>query len=1095
MQELCREIGCILLTAMLLSVANAAPARVPAAEKPDLSTGSTLYAVGYAHLDTQWRWDYVETINKFLPNTLNENFRLIDKYPNYIFNFSGANRYRMIKEYYPADYQKLKQYVAAGRWFPCGSSMEECDVNAPSAESIIRQVLYGNDYFRREFGQASAEFMLPDCFGFPASLPSLLGHCGVKGFSTQKLSWGSAVGIPFNVGIWEGPNGTSVIAALNPGSYGAQIGEDMSKNQDWLKRVKRNGERSGVFADYFYYGTGDVGGSPTEGSVKWADLSVTSDGPLKVISSPADQLFLDIKPEQASKLPRFKGDMLLTEHSAGSISSQAYMKRLNRKCELLADAAEKASVAAEWMGGLDYPKSRLLDAWTLVMGGQFHDILPGTSIPKAYEYSWNDDILALNQFADVLQHAVGTISSGLDTRGRGVSVVVYNPLGISRDDIAEATVAFPGAQPAAVKVVGPDGKQTASQVIDRRPSSLKILFVASAPSVGLAVYDVRAVKNSPAAGNGLTVSTKSLENRRYRVAINADGDVASIYDKTLKRELLESPIRYAFTYDNPREWAAWNMDWDQAKAGPRGYVDGNAKIRVMENGPVRVALEIERNAEGSRFVQTIRLSAGSAGDRIEFADTIDWRGKECNLKAVFPLTASNPKATYNWDVGTVQRGNDDPRKYEVPSHQWFDLTDKSGDYGVTVLSDCKIASSKPNDNTLSLTLLRTPGVRGGWEDQATQDWGRHEISYGLSAHKSGWQKSGTNWQALRLEQPLIAFQCEKHSGKLGKTLSMVRISNPGVRVMALKKNETSDNIVIRLVETQGQVAKGVRVDFPGKVVFVSELNGQEESIAKGPIDGDRLTVNFTPYQLRTFAVKLAASPVILSGPKSQPITLPHNECVTSRDGQKCTSGFDTDSRRIAAEMLPERIDDNGLIFKLAGDDKPNAVACNGQSITLPKGKFSKLVLLAAASNGDKTGTFEVDGKQTSLKIQDWGGFIGQWDNRLWQPTDETSAEGWIQGCSGLVPGYIKRAPVAWFCSHRHDSAGANEPYNYTYLYRYSISIPAGAKTLRLPKNESIKILAASVAIEPAAGVRPAQALYDTLEDHSPLTCAFDPTKR
>src|SRR5579859_6148249 len=183
---------------------------------PDLTKQPTLYVVGYAHLDTEWRWEYPQSIREYLSKTMRANFDYFEKYPHYIFNFSGANRYRLMKEYYPSDYEKLKQYVAAGRWFPAGSSMEESDVNSPSAESIFRQILYGNEYFRRDFGRASAEYMLPDCFGFPSSLPSLLAHAGIKGFSTQKLTWGSAVGIPFNVGVWEGPDGGSVIAALNP---------------------------------------------------------------------------------------------------------------------------------------------------------------------------------------------------------------------------------------------------------------------------------------------------------------------------------------------------------------------------------------------------------------------------------------------------------------------------------------------------------------------------------------------------------------------------------------------------------------------------------------------------------------------------------------------------------------------------------------------------------------------------------------------------------------------------------------------------------------------------------------------------------------
>jgi len=211
-------------------------------EKPDLSKQSTLYVVGYAHLDTEWRWEYPQVIDEYIRKTMEDNFKLFDKYPHYVFNFSGANRYRFMKEYFPADFARLKKYVDEGRWFPAGSSMEEGDVNAPSAEGIIRQVLYGNDWFRRELGKASAEYMLPDCFGFPASLPTILAHSGVKGFSTQKLVWGSSAnaggpeslektpeGTPFNVGVWVGPDGESVLAGLNPGSYGGGVYTDLSK--------------------------------------------------------------------------------------------------------------------------------------------------------------------------------------------------------------------------------------------------------------------------------------------------------------------------------------------------------------------------------------------------------------------------------------------------------------------------------------------------------------------------------------------------------------------------------------------------------------------------------------------------------------------------------------------------------------------------------------------------------------------------------------------------------------------------------------------------------------------------------------------------
>src|SRR6202158_4931739 len=113
------------------------------AEKLDLNKQPTLYVVGYAHLDTEWRVEYPQVINEYIRKTMEDNFTLFEKYPHYVFNFSGANRYRFMKEYFPADFAKVKQYVASGRWLPDGSSMEEGDVNTPSAEAIIRQVLYG----------------------------------------------------------------------------------------------------------------------------------------------------------------------------------------------------------------------------------------------------------------------------------------------------------------------------------------------------------------------------------------------------------------------------------------------------------------------------------------------------------------------------------------------------------------------------------------------------------------------------------------------------------------------------------------------------------------------------------------------------------------------------------------------------------------------------------------------------------------------------------------------------------------------------------------------------------------------------------------
>ena len=1148
-------------------------------DKPDLSKQPTLYVVGYAHLDTEWRWEYPQVISEYLRKTMQDNFALLDKYPHYIFNFSGANRYRLMKEYFPADFARLKKYVDEGRWFPAGSSVEEGDVNTPSAETIIRQVLYGNNWFRKELGKASAEYMLPDCFGFPSSLPTILAHSGVKGFSTQKLVWGSSApgggseslektpeGTPFNVGVWVGPDGESVLAGLNPGDYSGGIYSDLSqslppsapnaeheelnkkfqplrqavsqaeekeqtldpkqidefinlRNQesgfakaeqdqelsrhqgDWAARVERNGKVSGVFTDYHYYGTGDIGGAPNEESVKRLEAIVTKgmarlplgedslfsrlshdegpavklgDGQVHVISTNAEQMFLDITSSEAASLPRYTGEMELTNHSAGSLTSQGYQKRWLRKEELLADAAEKTSIAAEWLGARPYPLHRLNDAWTLVMGGHFHDIAAGTATPKAYEFAWNDDVIAMNQFAGVLTSATEAVAAALNTETEGIPIVVFNPLNIAREDIVEANVNFHNGSPEAVHVIGPNGKPVPAQI-----SEGKVIFAATAPSVGYAIYEVHSGAATAGESAGPHASGNSLENGYYRVKLNADGDIESIFDKSLGKELLSAPARLAISYDNPEHWPAWNMDWEQEQAAPKAYVSGPAKIRVVENGPARAAIEVSRETAGSKFVQTIRLSAGDAGKRVEIANAIDWNTKESNLKATFPLVASNQMATYNWDIGTIERPTAEPKKFEVPSHQWIDLTDMSGEFGGTILTDCKNGSDKPNDHTIRLTLIRTPGTRGGYPDQGTQDLGHHEFIYGIVGHASDWRQSQTDWQAQRLNDPLIAFESSSHAGALGREFSLLKVSNPRIRVLALKKAEAGDEIVVRLVELDGKKQPDVHIQFASPIAAAREINGQEQPVGTAMINDAALVTSFSAYQPRTFAVRLAAAPAKVSAAHSEPVSLPYDAVVASNDGTKTRMGFDGNGNALPAEMLPEVITFNDVKFQLAPSKtgSANAIAAKGQIINLPAGEYNHAYVIAASANGDQRAAFEVDAKKVELNIQDWGGFIGQWDNRQWTSKD-TSHDDYGQ-MTGIKPGYIKRADLAWYCSHHHNSAGENVPYSYSYLFAYRIDLPAGTKTIKLPDNNKVRILAMSVANEDPS-VTPAQPLYDVL---------------
>ncbi len=351
-------------------LASAAATQQPASVKPTIEaidpasidlTQPTLFIMPYTHLDDIWRWSYPQTIRDFLKNTLDDNFAAFEKYPHFVFNWSGASRYAMMREYYPEKYEELKKWVAVGRWFPSGSSWVENDALIPSTESVIRQVLLGRKYFYNEFGKESLEYMLPDCFGFAYSLPSVLSHCGLRGFSTQKLAWESANGIPFNLGRWVGPDGKWVIATLNAGDYAKSHRDVYTTDKKTLKRLEENRERSGLPIDFFYMGGGDKnnadrGGSPQKVSLETLEKCYAMKGPVKVIAGPSDTMVRAITDEQAGKFPTWEKDLLLVKHSTGVLTSQCYMKKLNRDTELLADAAERAAVSAALITGAVYLK-------------------------------------------------------------------------------------------------------------------------------------------------------------------------------------------------------------------------------------------------------------------------------------------------------------------------------------------------------------------------------------------------------------------------------------------------------------------------------------------------------------------------------------------------------------------------------------------------------------------------------------------------------------------------------------------------------------------------------------------------------------------
>jgi alpha-mannosidase len=1122
-----------LLIATAVMVASCA---APVAPQQTPNQKPVLYVIGTSHLDSQWNWTVQDTIREFVPNTFFQNFQRFEKYPDYTFNYEGAIHYMWFKEYHPEAWPTVQRYVAAGRWKVAGSWIDAVDTNVPSPESLMRQALYGKRFFRQEFGKVSNDVYLPDCFGFSYALPAIATACGLNQFSTQKLTWGSSYGIPFPLGRWKGSDGSTVVAALNPGDYVTKLRSDISTDPKWaVERMTQAGNRQIGFR---YFGTGDIGGAPDEESVDWLEKSIRNkSGIAEIRNTSSDQLTRDLTETEKAALPEYDGELTMKTHGVGCYTSQAAMKRFNRENELLGAAAEQAAVAAELVAGLPYPRERLREAWIRMLWHQFHDDLTGTSIPQAYQFSWNDELVSANQFAGVLSSSVAAIATRMDTRGEGIPLIVYNPLAWSNEGPVEARVKFKGAAPATIHVVDPSSKENLpTQILERSGDTARILFLSKIGPTSFHVFRVVAGAAAPTSSSyayateWLKVGESSLENVFYKVQIDGNGDISSIHDQLRSRELLKAPVRLELRDDPSPDKPAWRILWDTVNASPREYVQ-SPEIRIAERGPVRVAIEIKRKAAGSTFIQ--RVSLGARGQRLEVENFVDWKSPGTLLKVSFPFNASNPKATYDLGLGTIQRGNNTPDHYEVPGQQWADITDQNGMFGSAVLNDSKYGWDKPADNVLRLTLLHTARARA-YPYQSSNDLGHHHFTYAITGHYGDWRliSSGENLApytrygtpvpaaGAALNQPLIAFQTEAHAGPLGRSIAAVGLTdNEGqVAIRALKKAEDDDAYVLRVQELEGRPAeKFIKFMLPQRFPFqsVKEINAAEESVVRGSdlkFTPNGLHISLRPYQTRTLAIRfhsalsssglastsrpLDASNKILA----RPLTLPFNLDGVSTDASRADGDFDSKGQTLAGELLPNSLTIDGVPLKFGpgNNGTMNVLVPNGQALPLPTGNYNRAYIVAAAVGGDVTTNIA----GVPLTIREWQGPVGQWDSRLKEPRQlrEVSvapmtpgqtwtadainqdlvvqyANGIVKGIDQIRRGFVKRDEIAWVGTHRHDPSG-NQPYIGSYLFLYAIDLPAGTHELRLPNDNRIRIMAITLAREPFR-LWPATTLYSS----------------
>lgn len=763
---------------------------------------STVYMTGHCHIDIAWLWEVRETVRK-TARTMANNLELMDRYPDMVFTQSQAILYDFLKEHYPEIFERIKEKVKSGKWIIEGNSWVEADTNVASGEALIRQLLYGREFFRNEFGVESDTYWLPDCFGFSWALPQIIKRSGMKYFVSAKLVGQDTNPFPVSTFKWKGADGSEVLAHIVKGNgYGGECDAN-----DVISFDSQNAQADVLPATIGMYGYGDGGGGCTYSMVERSERLSKVPGMPTVKQAPVSEFFKEAE-KVSKKLPTWYDEMYYENHR-GTYSSQAILKKYNRQSEFLVTRCEMLCSFLENISGEKYPKEKLEKIWKLLLKNQFHDTLPGTSIHEAHVDAKNVFEKLMSDAENLKSEVIGKINDSISADRD--SFIVWNLLPFERS-----------------------GYVTVDGVT---------FYAENVPAMGYKIFYADEIKNKFKA---IRATEKILENNKLKVRFDKNGLITSIYDKENERETLSGKSNLLTIFqDKPIHESAWNLEINYQKKF-WDLVDAESITAIDDDGEKGV-VEITRKFNKSTIRQKIILRRNSS--RLDFETEVDWHETEKILKAAFFTDILSTKATYEIAHGSIERPTHyttsyDLAKFEVSAHKWADLSE--GDYGVSLLNDCKYGYDI-FENRMRITLMRSPNC-----PDRTSDHGINTFTYSFYPHSGLWSSS-TVEESFDLNLPLEGYSKKASSGTPESAKSFVRFDRNNIVVDALKKSQDEKGYILRLYESKKQRGKATAYLGFG-VSKIVECNMMEEEEKELPVSDNSFTFILKPGEVKTFKI-------------------------------------------------------------------------------------------------------------------------------------------------------------------------------------------------------------------------------------------------
>ena len=801
--------------------------------------------IGHTHIDVAWLWDLYQTRHKAV-RTFATMLKLMEQYPEFKFMSSQAQLYQFVKEDQPELFERIRKAVADGRWEPEGGMWVEADCNLSGGEALVRQLLYGNEFFETEFGRRSRILWLPDVFGYSAALPQILKKSGIDYFMTSKLSWSEFNLSPYDTFQWKGIDGSEVLTHFTPtrdyvgeGSY--ERHEDLAYfttynamiNPMQIKGGWQRFQQKGLDNHFLVsYGFGDGGGGSADWMIENARRMHDPVAGLPAVRQEFARDFfekLEKRVEGNKRLPKWSGELYL-EYHRGTYTAMARNKRSNRKIEIELREVELWREYARRACGLSYPNDQMRSIWRRMLTLQFHDILPGSSIQKVYEDSkeiYAQLFAELKALKDEAFVALGANLAG--------DVLLYNSLSETRDDVVwfEADESVTALR---------DGRGNAFPV--QRVEGRACAYVRGMkPMTATPMWFVRGQADACA----LAVDTHAFETPFFRGTFDAAMRMTSLVDVRAERELVKSgeAFNHIVCYENrPHNYDAWdiNIYYDERSWEVTDLVSSE----LVANGPVLAKLRNTYRFNNSTIRQDVVFYRDL--DRIDFETQVDWKEQHYMLKAHFPADVFYNDATYDIQYGNVRRATHrntswDVARFEVCAHKWMDVSE--GNYGFSLMNDCKYGHSV-DEKSVALTLLKS-----STEPNPTADQEMHCFTYSIAPHSGDWRAANTPEKAYKLNIPVIALPGQGGEANLA---SFARVDQPNVIVESVKRALKKDATIIRLYECFGQRAK-VRLTLAEPPRSVKTVSLMEDELGDAAFSGNEIEFEVKPYEIVSFMVE------------------------------------------------------------------------------------------------------------------------------------------------------------------------------------------------------------------------------------------------